>query len=807
MSKAMKVAFALALGSLVIAVPSIWAYWVGNGVALCTATGDQLRPAIGSDGAGGAIIAWNDYRNSNTDIYAQRVSASGEVLWTANGVALCTMAFDQQVPAIVSDGAGGAIVAWHDYRTSTSWDIYAQRVDASGAVQWAANGVVLCAGTGDQLNPKIVSDGVGGAIITWHDYRSGSNYDVYAQRVNASGVVQWTANGVAVCAAANGQLSLTTVSDGAGGALVAWQDYRNGSNYDIYAQRVSNSGVAQWTVDGVALCTVAWNQQYPTIASDGTGGAIVTWYDYRSANYDIYAQRVNASGVVQWTTTGVALCTATGAQYYPVIVSDDAGGAIVSWYDYRNGSNYDIYAQKLDASGVVQWIANGIAVCTATGTQYYPVIASDVDGGAIISWFDARSGIYDIYAQRVNPSGAVQWAADGVALCTAAQTQEYPVIASDNRGGAIVAWSDYRDGNGDIYVQFIDTFGRTGMLSPEIHTVRDVPGDQGGKVYLSWYAARPDLFMTGDMSYYSIWRAISPTQAALALDSGVSPLASLSELDTAADKPVVRVEQIGALTYFWELVETVDALYMEAYGKPVATLFDSTAACGEYHYFQVVAHTSDPFVFWKSAPDSGYSVDNLAPTLPLGLAAEQSYVPDGLELSWDGNTEADLAGYRVYRGIAEDFIPDEGNLIASPEDTICFDAGWSWSVGYYYKVSAVDIHGNESGFAILAPEQITGGETPPPPEASYLAQNYPNPFNPMTRVEFGLGTPARVSLRIYDPAGRLVRALVEEHRTAGRYTEIWDGCDASGRAVASGVYFYRLETGAYSETKKMVLAR
>ena len=92
----------------------------------------------------------------------------------------------------------------------------------------------------------------------------------------------------------------------------------------------------------VPLCTAA-NQQYSsTIVSDGAGGAIVTWYDIRSGNYDIYAQRVNAAGVPQWTANGVALCTAANNQYSPTIVSDGAGGAIVTWYDYRSGTYADI---------------------------------------------------------------------------------------------------------------------------------------------------------------------------------------------------------------------------------------------------------------------------------------------------------------------------------------------------------------------------------------------------------------------------------------------------------------------------------
>ena len=113
MSRVMKAVPLVVLFALIIAVPSVWANWVQDGVVLCNWTWHQHAPTITSDGAGGAIVTWMDYRSGNNyDIYAQRVNASGSVQWTANGVALCTATGDQLYPTITSDGAGGAIVTW-----------------------------------------------------------------------------------------------------------------------------------------------------------------------------------------------------------------------------------------------------------------------------------------------------------------------------------------------------------------------------------------------------------------------------------------------------------------------------------------------------------------------------------------------------------------------------------------------------------------------------------------------------------------------------------------------------------------------
>jgi len=465
-------------------------------VPLCTAAGGQTTPAIVSDGAGGAIVAWADARSGNRDIYVQRISADGVPLWTPGGVPLSTATGDQANPTIVTDGAGGAIVAWHDIRSGTTFDIYAQKVNASGAPQWTADGAEVCTSVSHQQFPTLTWDGAGGAIVTWFDLRSG-NYDIYAQRIASGGAMLWTANGVAICTAARHQEYPTIVPDGAGGAIITWFDQRTGDSYtfsDIYAQRISPNGTVQWTANGVPLCTATGDQSNPTIATDGASGAIVTWFDFRNGNYDIFAQRIDASGTVQWAADGVALNTLPGEQAYPTIVSDDAGGAIVTWRDH-GGKDYDIRAQRISGAGATQWIAQGVAVCAAADDQYDPTITSDGAGGAIISWWDYRLNDGDVYARRVLADGTPQWTPDGVALSKAAGSQITPVIAPDLSGGAIVAWQDGRVADTDIYAQRVNQLGEVGgtprigvsdesAMAFALDPVRPNPSRSGGAMRL-----------------------------------------------------------------------------------------------------------------------------------------------------------------------------------------------------------------------------------------------------------------------------------------------------------------------------------
>ena len=783
--------------------PSARAQWQPDGAALCTAAFDQNTPTIVSDGAGGAIVTWYDSRSGSADIYAQRVNASGAPQWAADGVALCTVAFTQSFPTIVSDGAGGAIVTWQDGRSGTNYDIYAQRVNASGAPQWTANGVALSTAAFDQFTPRIVSDGAGGAIVSWFDFRSG-NYDIYTQRVNTSGAPQWTANGVAICTAAFEQYAPTIVSDGAGGAIVTWYDYRSGASYDIYAQRVNASGAPQWTGNGVALCTAAFNQFDPTIVSDGAGGAIVTWYDFRNgADPDIYAQRVNASGAPQWTANGVAICTVANDQGSPTIVSDGAGGAIVPWYDYRSG-NADIYAQRVNASGAPQWTANGVAICTAASDQGSPTIVSDGAGGAIVTWYDYRSGNFDIYAQRVNASGAPQWTADGVALSTAANHQAYPTIVSDGAGGAIVTWYDSRSGtNNDIYAQRVELdFGSWGRPEPLVTSVDDVPDDQGGKVAVNWKRSGHDALHLEEISHYSVWRAVDPVAASsvTSSDDWVDP----SSIGPDFHGPAFSRERIGTTDYYWEWVANQNSTHDAGYSFAAVTREDSVAGNAADHYFRVLAHTSNPYVLYKSNVLSGHSVDNLAPPAPLFLAAQR--VGADVHLHWNRVRVSDLKKYAVYRATSTGVTPIPANFLSNDTDTVLVDANAPASA-LYYIVTAYDVHENQSAPSSEANVGATThvGDVPSISKLTVL-QNHPNPFTGTTELEVGLPTNSSIRIEVYDVAGRRVREL-EVVGVKGWQGIPLAGADDAGRSLASGVYFYSVRAAGETITRKMLIVR
>lgn len=433
-----------------------YAQWNANPAinnAVCNFTSNQMNVQMTSDGAGGAICTWVDTRNGSQDIYAQRINASGVLQWNVDGIAICNAISDQYAPQLIPDGSGGAIIAWYDNR-SGNYDIYAQRISASGIVQWSLDGVAISTAPGNQNAQQLVSDGAGGAIIVWSDGAGGGpNADINAQRINAAGTTLWS---VSVCNANSLQNNPQLISDGAGGAIITWEDWRNFGQADIYAQHVSFNGFTTWTFNGVPICTESnFAAQYNTkIVSDGGTGAIISWQDNRSSSsgLNIYAQKVNATGTVQWATDGIVVCDATGLQGFQQMIADGSGGVILAWEDRRDGGK-DIYAQRINNSGIAQWTANGIAICSNAAAQNEPQIVARISGGAVIVWSDDRNAFQqDIYAQSIDAGGMPVFTIDGVPVANESNAQFAAQLISDGADGAIIAWQDLRSTTDyDIY--------------------------------------------------------------------------------------------------------------------------------------------------------------------------------------------------------------------------------------------------------------------------------------------------------------------------------------------------------------------
>jgi len=375
--------------------------WGDEGVKV--ANGRAKQHTLAPDGLGGAIVAWSRFKSAKYTVCLQHLSPGGAILWDSKGLIVCEEPGDQEAPRLARCGQGLFVVAWEDGRGADR-DIYAQMVDGKGTVLGQVEGIPISTAAGDERLVGVVPDGAGGVIIAWQ-YAGGSDSDIYAQRIDGRGSRLWAEDGLVVCTEPGDQLQAAITGDGSGGAVVVWQDTR-GSDIDLYAQRVDPDGNTVW-IDGGAIVCSAWGDQIrPGIVPDNEGGAIITWCDYRGDDADIFVQRLNAVGDPAWQADGIALCSLPGNQLLPKITPDHTGGAIVTWQDQRD-TDWNIYAQRVTKGGGIRWDDDGLLICNAPYEQLAPTITPDGTGGAFMPWEDTRGGEIDIYAQRIDADGRI----------------------------------------------------------------------------------------------------------------------------------------------------------------------------------------------------------------------------------------------------------------------------------------------------------------------------------------------------------------------------------------------------------------
>lgn len=789
-------------------------------VPISTAPGAQRVPQVVPDGTGGAIIVWwTESGGILDDIYAQRVDASGAPQWTANGVPVVSSSQIETTFGIVSDGAGGVIVTWPQYTGPTTLEVRAQRLNAAGAQQWGAGGVTVGA-TGNY--PAIASDGLGGAILFWRDSRVAD--EIYAQRIDATGTSQWTANGVAVCTAAGTKINPRVVADGSSGAIASWIDYR-GANPNVYVQRMDATGTPLWTADGVAVGAPTAIQYVQEMTSDGAGGTIVTWQDgftfFGSGVQDVYAQRVDATGTPQWTASGIALCTAPNAQSVPVIAPDGTGGAVIGWLDYRTLRG-DLYAQRVNATGVPQWPVNGVPICAGVGDVVSATIVPDGTGGSLLGWSVNRplfSGFQNLYAQRVDASGTPQWTLNGSPVSIARGLQGNARMLADGAGGALVAWQDTRacEFCEDIYAQQIDPSGATVNGPPE--TFGSIAGQIKascptigtpllGVTVDAFSAGTGDLLATGTTDASGNY-TIPGVLAIHYIMSVVTPLGYNTPLDAT-----VKVND-GQIAGF----NATNITCVTATGNPASANFwkhqigiatggngnakvDGPTICSyldliESHFNnnalnQVVVYTPPPASTCAQKLDLAKALLNFGNSAaPLDKARQQltalllNVAANNLGLidviSKDGATVSQAI---TYCDQLIDNPTGDHDLAKTIADKI--NGGQTLSAGLIPLSTAQIAYRAELALRTFRAKSQSGGQS----------------------FSFTMGRAGSVRLRLYDVAGRLVSRVVDGEFGEGAHVVRWNGTTAGGNRAGNGLYFARLETSGGARTLKVLqLAR
>ena len=266
--------------------------WIPEGIAVIAMNFPQYNPHICRDGQGGAIVAWD-----KENIWAQRVRANGTIAWADGGVLICDTDYIQENAKLEYDNRFGAVLVWLGWLNFTREvaSVMTQSIDSLGTSRWPSNGIRLNNGSDMQEMPDFTVDSDGGSIIAWLEYGWGVSFPCSrVQRISPLGQAMWVGGRTI---SDNGDcLNIFTTTDGDDGALFVWADRRADAG-NVYTQNINSVGTLCWPAEGIPISTVAGMQTGCTICSDGAGGAMMAWQDLRNGtDFDIYAASVNSSG-------------------------------------------------------------------------------------------------------------------------------------------------------------------------------------------------------------------------------------------------------------------------------------------------------------------------------------------------------------------------------------------------------------------------------------------------------------------------------------------------------------------------------
>ena len=396
------------------------------------ATGTAYAPAAVDYFQNSILVAWSHDHDGrhDSDIFVSRVGPGGAwPTYGQDGIGVCTADSTQSAPCIVADSHNGFYVAWSDLRNAATSgaDIYIQHFYDDGTVWhgWPANGIPVCTAAGDQVEPALVSDGAGGAIAIWRDLRAG-NSGIYGMRIHADGALDagWTPGGSAVCIGPGEQTRPAVLPDGNGGAYVACITDELSPDTLVRFARVENDGQVVRGGTPIDTVGVVSDDRYQPVTAISlcradSGGVYVAWNWSGAVRSGTSVQRIAADGSLPWNAYGLQVGTRPAPGTAPAVLPDGDGGVFVAW-SAEGANSVDLRATRIDSTGAFRpyWPSGGVVVSDAVGDQLLPDWRSGAppggpifpygNGGFIMVWTDTRvPSDVDLYAQDVTRNGVV----------------------------------------------------------------------------------------------------------------------------------------------------------------------------------------------------------------------------------------------------------------------------------------------------------------------------------------------------------------------------------------------------------------
>ncbi|MGP1310719.1 MAG: hypothetical protein ACTS27_11020, partial [Phycisphaerales bacterium] len=438
------------------------------------------KAATAADGT--TWVGWFDNDGSGFKVFVQRLTPEGDKVFADEGLLASDAAQSTSLVDwdLIVDADGGCVLVFTDTRDGSDRDVIAQRVASDGTMLWGDDGVQISTNDDFEAAPRVSQDAATGEFhVSW--LRSDSARGIYYQRLDGAGAEQVTSGGVRIAGdGTEGPGFHTVVAHPAGGfTMVYVRDTRTFlSPRHVYAQRFDSAAAALWNAGNPVVISDAASipiAQYPLIALAPDGGAAFAWSDGRDGDSDVYAQRVDASGVIQYAADGVSASLRAGRQQFEAAIAfvDDTTD-LLCFFNDRNGAQSirGIGVQRFGAAGARALGDDAVEVLPFNDENKGAPRAIPVSGGAMMGVTvepNSSMGNFDdvLVAVRVDASGAPIWAANGgVAVASDAPGGKSRLIMTvDGADAARFVWEDSRNDQGDIYAQNVNADGSLGAAA------------------------------------------------------------------------------------------------------------------------------------------------------------------------------------------------------------------------------------------------------------------------------------------------------------------------------------------------------
>jgi len=370
-----------------------------------------------TDNSDNAVIAFSDIRaGGDFKVYAYLISPTGDFLWGADGVSLSTAADMQPNPRITQTTDGYYIFAWPSLSTPSK--IAVQKLDVAGNKLYGNDPMYISSGTNEQYTYPIPIPGVNGSYIIGFEGTTGSfpglTVHLYAQKYSSAGTPQWGSSPVAVCDAGGFPFYELTniIPDGNYGVVFVWYDDRDfNNNYSTFVQRVDSSGSVLFTANGVEASSLATNQHLNCdVVIDPSTYEIYTFWieqDNLQSMAGISGQKFSITGTKLWGNNGMtfkAMDSNTDLHISSLFMN---GNSYVYYLEYIGASQNNLAkAFSVDGNGNFNWTGNLVTFSSVVSSKSR--LVSDVysNGASVLAWSDGRQDNGGIYAQDIQVDGS-----------------------------------------------------------------------------------------------------------------------------------------------------------------------------------------------------------------------------------------------------------------------------------------------------------------------------------------------------------------------------------------------------------------